>query len=658
LHAVHAVSEGADWNEPLSTASLEAEAVAVTRIGPGTQLLNKFQLERRLGKGGFGLVFQALDLDAVKLNDPNPRVALKVLSEAVQALPVGPLALQRELSRARQLTHPNIVRVHEFYEDSGVFFFTMELLEGQPWDELIRTYPRGMRLHRARPLIEQLCAALAYAHAQGVVHSDLKPQNLFLTHGEQVKVLDFGISVPLRGRGPVGAGTREDTYNPRQLGALSQMYAPLEMFQQPDADPRDDIYSVGCILYELLSGVHPFGMSALEAFERKLTPPPIPSLTETQNRALRQALALERKDRTASIEELAAQLWAPGPSVWRRHRWSLVGGATAAALFAAGAFLMPHVIPRRPPPPQTPALQRPAQRASAPLDTVSFEAAQNLAMHLGIVNAPFQAGSRYAHPEILAAVASLPRRALLGSSPRQIDAALALCQESARDCKRSWYTDETLRSVVLQPFRLDPVAVTVAAFREFTTSTHYQTEAERIGGAYAFSGKHLRFNPGGNWTNAAGTGQPADESAVVGVSFADAQAYCRWRGARLPTEDEWEYAARGPEGWSFPWGDDPAPARVPTPQRPAAGDGPPEGVDGTLRGLSGNVWQWVDSAAEGGKSRKMLKGGSWLERNPANRRAAVRRSELAERADSDSGFRCAQSQAQWPDAAFWAKDLR
>jgi formylglycine-generating enzyme required for sulfatase activity len=162
---------------------------------------------------------------------------------------------------------------------------------------------------------------------------------------------------------------------------------------------------------------------------------------------------------------------------------------------------------------------------------------------------------------------------------------------------------------------------------------------------------HLRPVPGGSWRNAVtGHSPPADDLAVVGVNFADAQAYCRWRGQRLPTEAEWEYAARGPAGHVFPVdsNSDQAPQLSAGP--PPAHGGPPEGIGGRYRGLSGGVWEWVDTAVG---ERRVLKGGSWLETNPANRRAAAHRTEEPDRADADSGFRCAQSVAAWPDADLW-----
>ena len=142
---------------------------------------------------------------------------------------------------------------------------------------------------------------------------------------------------------------------------------------------------------------------------------------------------------------------------------------------------------------------------------------------------------------------------------------------------------------------------------------------------------------------------------MVGVSFQDAVAYCRSKDVRLPTEDEWEYVARGPTRMIFPWGENAEPVAGVLNSPPRITDGPAEGIGGRYKGLSGNVWQWVDGKAG---SRRVLKGGSWLESNPANKRAAVRRYELPNRADEDSGFRCAKSVPAWPDAELWLAQAR
>jgi formylglycine-generating enzyme required for sulfatase activity len=273
-----------------------------------------------------------------------------------------------------------------------------------------------------------------------------------------------------------------------------------------------------------------------------------------------------------------------------------------------------------------------------------------LLQSLGIQVSEIDAAHDYPQSAIRQLIDATPRQVTLGSTPEQIRAAFTLCRQYSSACQLSWYGDEGLRNVTLDPFELDAVAVSVRAFRQFVEATGYKTQAEKAGFAYAVVDGSLKPVSGGSWRNAVKTHTVDEESPVVGVSFQDAVAYCRSKGERLPTEDEWEYVARGPKRHTFPWGDNVDPAASAPGTAPRVTDGPAEGIGGRYKGLSGNIWQWVDSKVGG---RKVLKGGSWLEPNPANKRAATRRYELPNRADEDSGFRCAKSVPAWPDAEVW-----
>jgi hypothetical protein len=287
--------------------------------------------------------------------------------------------------------------------------------------------------------------------------------------------------------------------------------------------------------------------------------------------------------------------------------------------------------------------------------TISGARALPIFKSLGITADDIAAGNSYPSGSIRSLIERNPRHVTLGNAPQQMQAAFAMCQKySATTCHVSDFSDEILREATLEPFDLDPVPVSVAAFRHFVEATHYRTEAETLGYAYAGSTAPQKI-AGGNWRNGIQQRTVSDDSAVIGVTFQDAVSYCHWKNERLPTENEWEYVARGPERHTFPWGESIAPALAFVKIQPHVGDGPPQGIGGRYRGLSGNVWQWVDSRFE---KYRILKGGSWLDPNPANKRAAARLYQPPNQADDDSGFRCARSLAAWPDTDTWMAELK
>jgi serine/threonine protein kinase len=156
-----------------------------------------------------------------------------------------------------------------------------------------------------------------------VIHSDVKPSNIFITTAGKAKVLDFGIARAVR-------GSRH--YDPAALGALTPAYASCEMLERHTPDVRDDVYAVACVLYELLTGKHPFsGRSAVKARNERARVAPIPGLSRTQNAALTKALAFSRDRRTASVEGLLKGL----EDVAGRRLRALMGTSAVAAVLVA-----------------------------------------------------------------------------------------------------------------------------------------------------------------------------------------------------------------------------------------------------------------------------------------------------------------------------------
>ena len=353
--------------------------------------------------------------------------------------------------------------------------------------------------------------------------------------------------------------------------------------------------------------------------------------------------------------------WGPTPAGTGGEPGNSAGTASPGTQHGGSAELKPE-----PSPAQTPNVNSGAGgTAPAAGPMIGGARALELLNLLGVSPSDMDAAHSYPETAVRGILERAPRHVRLGSTPEQIQSATALCRRYASNCD---YHDERQRVATLGPFQLDEFPVSVRAFRRFTESTSYLTHAERVGYGYAFKadGSYEEV-AGGSWRNALKK-HPADEdAAVVGVTYQDALAYCRANHARLPTEDEWEYVARGPARHVYPWGDDPAPVERSMNIAPHVSEGPAEGIGGRYRGLSGSVWQWVDttldpragSARTGDSCCKVLKGGSWMESNPANKRAATRRYERPDiTADEDSGFRCARAVAVWPDADLWLAQLR
>jgi serine/threonine protein kinase len=641
-------------------ASPAATAEPVARVGD--VLLGRFRLQRIIGRGGMGVVFAASDLQM----QGEPQIAIKLLNEDMRDFPAAAMALERECRKVRMLAHDTIVRVFEFYRSDQQIFITMELLDGESLDVIIKRFPKGVAWEDAWPILRASADALAYAHRQKppFVHSDFKPSNVFVTRNAQIKVLDFGVA--RAARTPDTVPTNLSIFDPAQYGALTPAYASAEMLAGLNADARDDVYALACVAYEMLCGEHPFARRpADQARSLMLKPALIPALGGRVNRALAHGLAVDRADRTESATQFMAELGdlPEAPEVRKRRFRQRATIAAAAACFVIVGGALWRVLPmihRAHPTPSTtseavvaPAPKPPDGAPASPM--LGGDRLRALLQLLGVPNDINERGS-YSEASARHLIETSPRKAVLGSTAEQMQAALVLCRQYSSKCQASWYADEKQRSVTLNPFELDPTPVSVREFRRFADATQYRTDAETSGFAYAVAGESLVEVRDGNWRNAIKQHAVNEDSAVIGVSFSDAQAYCRYRKERLPTEDEWEYIARGPERRDFPWGDSVAPATRTSTVPPRVAEGPAEGIGARYHGMSGNVWQWVDATSANGT--RILKGGSWLDSNPANRRAAAQRMEQPSRADADSGFRCARTLSTWPDVDVWLARLK
>ena len=307
-------------------------------LGPGVTLKDRFVLLEKLGQGGMGVVFKAKDLLKVEAQDKDPYVAIKVLTDAFKKYSGSFIALQREASKAQRLAHPNIATVYDFDRDGNTVFMTMEFLQGKPLNQLIKELAKKpLKLEQALHIIEELCSGLAYAHEKLLIHSDFKPGNCFLLNDGSVKLLDFGIA---RASTQTDEERENTMFDPAKLSAVTPAYATPEMFAGMNPDPRDDIYGLACVAYQLLAGgKHPYNKVASPKIkELGIKPKPIKGLNRRQQKTLMKALSVVREDRIDDVNKFAE-----GMRSKKSHTKTILLAALFIAVIGAGIGYKPYL---------------------------------------------------------------------------------------------------------------------------------------------------------------------------------------------------------------------------------------------------------------------------------------------------------------------------
>jgi serine/threonine protein kinase len=323
---------------------------SVGELKAGGVLRRRYRIEAVVGQSGMGTVFQVLD--EFRLEAPgSQRLAVKVLHPAVAKRAELLADLRREFQSLQLLSHPNILRVFDFDRDGPLVFFTMELLTGAPLSRILQAR-RLIPLERPQALgvIRDIGTAVSYAHRRGAVHGDLNLQNVFITGSGEVRVMGFGASYK----------TRQISQTPdleMTLPFSKSTFASCQVLEGERAEARDDMFSLGCLAYLLLSGVQPFPKrTAIEARDAKLRLRRPANVSRRQWQALRSALRWEREDRPADVLqwlsdlELGAARKLPPfndllepPAAKEPKSWLAVGvAAGVAALLFAVYWLVSH----------------------------------------------------------------------------------------------------------------------------------------------------------------------------------------------------------------------------------------------------------------------------------------------------------------------------
>jgi serine/threonine-protein kinase len=268
-------------------------------------LAGRYTIERELGRGGMATVYLAGDVKHRRT------VAIKVLRPELAAL-LGPDRFLREVEVAAQLNHPHILALHDSGEADGFLFYVMPYVEGESLREKLER-EKQLSIEEALGITRQVASALGYAHAHNVIHRDVKPENILLHEGEAM-VADFGIALA------VSAASERLTQTGLVVGTPAYM-SPEQAMSESVVDARSDVYSLGCVLYEMLAGEPPYTGATAQVLIAKRLVDPVPVVRRLRaavpmgvEQALTKALAKVPADRWASAVAFAEALAAPaGP---------------------------------------------------------------------------------------------------------------------------------------------------------------------------------------------------------------------------------------------------------------------------------------------------------------------------------------------------------
>jgi tetratricopeptide (TPR) repeat protein/predicted Ser/Thr protein kinase len=297
--ATAGVAEGWSRPSPVSPASLSP-------LLPRSFLGTRYEILSLLGEGGMGAVYKARDRELDRV------VALKVIRPEMAAHPEVLARFKQELILARKVTHRNVIRIFDLGEVGGTKFITMDYVEGQDLKGLVKTKGK-LPVETIVQIIKQVCLALEAAHAEGVVHRDLKPQNIMVDQQSRVYVMDFGIARSVEPGGMTQTGMLVGTPE----------YMSPEQVRGEHVGPRSDIFALGLILYELLTGKMPFDAPTAQAAMFKRTKEPARPAIEVDpgvplflSEVARKCLEIDPKRRYQSTREIADDLdtWTAGNS--------------------------------------------------------------------------------------------------------------------------------------------------------------------------------------------------------------------------------------------------------------------------------------------------------------------------------------------------------
>lgn len=626
--------------------------------------LGRYHIIEQLGQGGMATVYKAYDTRLER------DVAVKIIRKG--AFPPEQLErilkrFEREAKALAKLSHPNIVKVLDYGDHEGVPYLVMEYLPG---GTLKGKLAGGQKVawREALQLLLPIAQALSYAHANKIIHRDIKPSNILITQTGEPMLSDFGIAKIL---------DMEETHDLTATGVgigTPEYMAPEQGMGQ--SDERADIYALGIVLYQMVTGHVPFRadtpMAILLKKNQESLPSPrqfVPSLPTSIEKLLIKMLAREPEHRYQTIREVVTAFerllsgdesvaeMPPSQATQPAHKanWIWIAGGTGLVLFtliclAGGIILASNAFERSIPNPTQALLATETGEGSASETATPASPSQATpTVFLTATKIVLPAVSTKISPKDGAEMVYIPEGEFLMGSDT--------------DEPYFWGAEAPKHVVYLDAYWIYRTEVTNSMYRECVKANACPYPVE----IYSRTHDDYFTNP------------QYDTYPVIYVTYEGASAYCRWAGARLPTEAEWEKAARGTDGRLFPWGNGPLQSDLanfcdvgcPNPDsneiesdlddgyRDVAPVGSfPKGISpfGALD-MAGNVLEWVSdwySASYYSQSpyknplglktgtRHPIRGGSWGNGREGLRPAA--RASLPPMSAYDTvGFRCALS---------------
>ena len=542
--------------------------------------LGKYTLLEELGSGAFGWVYKA--------SDPLGRiVAVKVLKPGLADDPVTLERFRREAQVAGQLFHNHIATILELDESEGRRFIAMRYVDGVSLDKLIEQKGR-LSWQESLTTLSQVAEALDYAHQRGFVHRDVKPSNIMVSPVDGAVLTDFGLVKAAEASGGTSSGVILGT--PRFI-------AP-EIWKGQPVGPTADVYSLACVAYEMLTGQVLFdGQNTPEIMTRHvLSGPQFPerwpeNLPPGFSQVLARALEKEPGKRYASASEFVAEL--------KRLDNEQIAHLAQAAELAEKRHQAQAMEPNKKRPRDFfgyywPAFVMtgmmiltgcvilgivfyfirglPSKSNSNKTTVVATEVSTSqqpvFSPEVSLTPEPTYTNEPTLIPTIVPSATSVPGSGV--KQTRLADGMVMMYVPAGPFTMGSDIVGEDngnpAHLVTLNSYWIDQTEVTNVMFEKFINATKYQTDAEKEHQSMIFNplnGK-MEFVNGADWRHPQGPNSSLaglERHPVVNVSWNDASEYCGWAGTgqplevRLPTEAEWEKAARGPNGLSYPWGE-------------------------------------------------------------------------------------------------------